>query len=317
MGRNDAVIAVCHDTEPVFFGHAGFEFEDAFRIPLQVNFNTPLLFDCPPFLLPSSSLRLHKHTAEILDNMRSLLHAVFNLQPDAETAQLDMISQMATLLLSLINSLPEQVLIEPEVESSRTLSGSKRKREDSDDVSPSGVPSSAASSDGTSVTEDPPDMVYVCVRLTALIWAKAIQRRVPTKDVCTVAEFVQIWSFAWAAGLDRWSTLSGIFAWMLIAIGPLCHSTVHARMAKTLTVATFTHIGTENWHVAADVATAALKIQAWLRAGKESKPLGLLSGAFGGERVIENYGFAFKENMPDLPDHRDQGQPEEDDEFSL
>ncbi|KAK2600210.1 hypothetical protein QQS21_005084 [Conoideocrella luteorostrata] len=308
---NDAVIAMCHDTEPIFFGHPGFEFEDPVRFPLQVAFNSPLLFNNPPFLIPSSTLRLHQKTAEILDSTRTLLQAVVDLPDDADEAKLGTVSYMAKSLLSFIGQLPEQVLLESNIgyDDAFASTGQKRKRGDNDDP--------ASRNDAIvakSTPEEPPDMVYLCVRLTALIWAKAVLKRVPTKDICSEAEFIRIWSFSWAAGLDRWSSLSGIYAWMNIAIGPLCHNTVHARMVKTLTVTTFTYMGTENWHVAADIAAAALKIQAWLRAGKETKPRGTVSGAFGGEKVIEDFGFAFKENMPDLPDHRNEQQPQDEDE---
>ncbi|GAO15599.1 hypothetical protein UVI_02050320 [Ustilaginoidea virens] len=314
---NDAVIALCHNTDPVIFGQPGFEYDDPFHAPLQVNFNSPLLFNCPPFLIPSSSLRLHKRTAEILDGTRVLMQAVYDLPEDAGIAKVHEVSSLAASLLSFLNQLPDQVLLESngDRDNAPVFTGQKRKRVGGEDTIVSSKKSHGASLVTTrSSTEDPPDMVYVTVRLTAVVWARAILERLPTKDVCTEAEFIRIWSMAWAAGLDKWSSLSGIYAWMTIAIGPLCHTTIHARMVKTLTVTTFTYMGTENWHVASEIATVALKIQAWLRAGKESKPQGALSGAFGGEKGIETFGFAFKENTMDLPDHRYESQPHEEED---
>ncbi|KAG5982562.1 hypothetical protein E4U43_006426 [Claviceps pusilla] len=298
------------------FGQAGFEFEDPVRVPLQVSFNSPLLFNCPPFLIPSSSLKLHKTTSEILDSMRTLFQAVVQLPDHASPAELYPVSELATSLLHFLNQLPEQVLLQTETGSSyddsaigyddsSASAGKKRKRQErNDQTSPSARTRRNDSTVARLRPDEPPDMVYVCVRLTALIWAQAILHRVPTSRICTEAEFIRIWSFAWAAGLDRWSSLSGVFAWMNIAIAPLCHRTIHARMVKTLTVTTFTYMGTENWHVAEDIAAAGLKVQAWLRGGHDHKPLGSLSGAFGGEKAIEDFGFAFKENVMDLPDHR-------------
>ncbi|KAG6040229.1 hypothetical protein E4U41_001206 [Claviceps citrina] len=317
---NDVVIALCHDTEPLMFGQPGFEFEDHCRVPLQVSFNSPLLFHGPPFLIPSSSLKLHKRTSEILDGMRELFQAVVQLPDHAGLAELRAVGELASSLLYFLNQLPEQVLLlqtDAGFDSSTTTSvGQKRKRQEGvggDDDDDATTPSSRTRRNDSTVVaratadatpDEPPDMVYVCVRQTALIWAQAILNRVPTSHVCTEAQFIRIWSFAWAAGLDRWSSLSGVFAWMNIAIAPLCHRTIHARMVKTLTVTAFTYMGTENWHVAEAVAAAGLKVQAWLRAGCESKPAGSLSGAFGGEKAIEDFGFAFKENVMDLPDHR-------------
>lgn len=308
------MIALAHDTEPVIFGQPGFEFDDPFRVPLQVSFNSPLLFNCPPFLIPSSSLRLHKHTAEILDNMRALLQAVVELPDDADETQLNTVHEMAASLLAYLEQSPEQVVMESDGGrdlSSNIPAGQKRKRDEHDEPAISSRRSSYADSIGAKSSDDPPDMVYLSVRLTALIWTTAILERAPTQEVCNEAEVIRIWSYGWAAGLDKWSSLSGIYVWMNIAIAPLCHGTIHARMIKTLTVTAFTYMGTENWHIAAEIASAALKIQAWLRKGKETKASGLVSGAFGGEKAIEDFGFVFKENMPDLPDHRYENRPVE------
>ncbi|KAG5975693.1 hypothetical protein E4U56_003358 [Claviceps arundinis] len=351
---NDVVIALCHDTEPLMFGQPGFEYDDPCRVPLQVSFNSPLLFDCPPFSIPSSSLRLHKTTSEMLDRMRTLFQAVTQLPLHASPAQLLSLSQHANSVLCFLQQLPEEVLLHTEPgyddaiidtltptdadgdsPSSSSSTGQKRKRQDLDNDATSSDHHHHHSNTRTRLNDStvivrcspdipiPPDMVYICVRLTALIWAQAILQRVPTSQVCTQAQFIRIWSYAWAAGLDRWSSLSGVFAWMNIAIAPLCHRTIHARMVKTLTVTTFTYMGTENWHVAMAIASVGLHVQAWLRGGHDGKPMGSLSAAFGGEKAIEDFGFAFKENVMDLPDHRyvngDEGGEEEgedDGEFS-
>ncbi|CCE29567.1 uncharacterized protein CPUR_03414 [Claviceps purpurea 20.1] len=341
---NDVVIALCHDTEPLMFGQPGFEYDDPCRVPLQVSFNSPLLFDCPPFSIPSSSLRLHKTTSEMLDRMRTLFQAVTQLPPHASPAELLSLSEHANSVLCFLQQLPEEVLLHTEPgyddaidtptdsdSPSSSSTGQKRKRQElgNDAAASHHNNTRTRLNDSTVVVRCspdipiPPDMVYICVRLTALIWAQAILQRVPTSQVCTQAQFIRIWSYAWAAGLDRWSSLSGVFAWMNIAIAPLCHRTIHARMVKTLTVTTFTYMGTENWHVAMDIASVGLKVQAWLRGGHDGKPMGSLSAAFGGEKAIEDFGFAFKENVMDLPDHRyvngngngnDEG--EDDGEFS-
>ena len=292
------------------FNQLGCEFEDALRVPLQVTFNSPLLFDGPPFLIPSSTLRLHQYTAEILDRSRLLLQAVVEAPAEAAESILLEVHQRARDLVVFLDQLPEQVLLPSDGGRDMTAPGQKRKRHADDEASKGdAAPATEAEDTGgpcLQPADDPPDMVYQCVRLTAQLYARAIMDRVPTSRVCSEAEFVRLWSFAWAAGLDRWSSLSGIYAWMMIALGPTCHETIHARMVKTLTVTTFTYVGTENWHVAESIADAALRLQAWLRRGAEGKPSGMVSGAYGGEKAIDDHGFAFKENMPDLPDHRNR-----------
>ncbi|EQK98700.1 Zn(2)-C6 fungal-type DNA-binding domain protein [Ophiocordyceps sinensis CO18] len=297
---DDFVIALAHETEPLMFGEPGFDFVDPCRVPLQVNFNSPLLFDCPPFLNPASSLRLHPHTAQILDSMRTLIKAVVELPENPSDEQLDSLYSTAMSVLSTVTHLPADVSLDAASDAghSDTTTGSgKRKREETH----VGGPRKAGTNenDGRMVTpEEAPDLVHRCVQKTALIYSYSIVHRAPTSQVCTEADFTQIWGLAWTVGLDRWSSLSGIFAWMMIAIVASSHQSVHGRMAKTLLVTAFMYIGTENWHVAVDMADAALKLQRWLRGGKADVENGRVSGAFGGEPVIERCGFAFQDTLP-------------------
>lgn len=70
-------------------------------------------------------------------------------------------------------------------------------------------------------------------------------------------------------------------------------------MTKTLVVTAFMYIGTENWHITADIAEAGLKLQHWLRGGKAELDDGTVSAAFGGESVVQRLGFAFKDALPE------------------
>ncbi|PHH70275.1 hypothetical protein CDD80_6120 [Ophiocordyceps camponoti-rufipedis] len=306
---DDFVIALAHETEPLMFGEPGFEFSDPARVPLQVNFNSPLLFDCPPFLSPAAApLQLHPHTAQILDDLRALIKAVAEL-PDDPTADYPAgLYQAAVTVLSSISLTPDDVMVPLDrrppksaltVDAGNDTNGLKRKRE-GDDASGPRKAGTSESESRTPTPTDAPDLVHRCIRRTALIYSEAIVRRLPTSMVCSEADFADIWSCAWTAGLDRWSSLSGIYTWLMIAIVASSHHSVHGRMAKTLLVTAFMYIGTENWHVAADMASAGLKLQRWLRGGLSHPGDGVLSGAFGGETVVERYGFAFKDAMPEV-----------------
>ncbi|PHH88479.1 hypothetical protein CDD83_7477 [Cordyceps sp. RAO-2017] len=306
---DDFVIALAHETEPLMFLEPGFEFYDPFRVPLQVNFNSPLLFDCPPFLSPASSLQLHPHTAQILDDVRTLTKAVVQLPEQPSDDELDSLYSTATSVLLAVGHVPEDVTMrlspaatsQPDAAAgpASTAPGLKRKRQGDDSSAPRKAGTNEA--DGRSaVLEEAPDLVHRCVRATALIYCQAIVQREPTSRVCSETDFARIWGWAWTVGLDRWSSLSGIFAWMMIAILASSHQSVHSRMTKTLLVTAFMYIGTENWHVAEDTAAAALKLQRWLRGGQSFRDAGVVSAAFGGESIIERYGFAFKDAMPEV-----------------
>lgn len=291
------------------FGRPGFGFADPVRVPLQVNFNSPLLFDCPPFLSPASSLRLHHHTAQILDYMRALTRAVVKMPENPSDEQLDSLYSTAMSVLSAVTHLPADVSVDagpgPQHFTAATVPGSasfglKRKHEGDDAVTPRN--SSTGETGGRLATpKDSPDLVHRCVRKAALVYCYSIVRRAPTSQVCSEDELAQIWSWAWTAGLDRWSSLSGIFAWIMIGIVASSHQSVHGRMSKTLLVTAFMYIGTENWHIAVHMAEAALKLQRWLRGAIPNVDDGRVSGAFGGENVVERHGFAFKDFQDILP----------------
>ncbi|KAF4592225.1 fungal specific transcription factor domain-containing protein [Ophiocordyceps camponoti-floridani] len=307
---DDFVIALAHETEPLMFGEPGFEFHDPARVPLlQVNFNSPLLFDCPPFLsLAAAPLQLHPHTAQILDDLRALIKAVAELPDDPSADYPASLYQAAVAVLSSISLAPDDVMVPLSsrppnlalaVDADNGTNGLKRKREGDDASGPRKAGTSEAEGRIPAPT-DAPDLVHRCIRRTALIYSQAIVRRLPTSMICSEADFADIWSCAWTAGLDRWSSLSGIFTWLMIAIVASSHHSVHGRMAKTLLVTAFMYIGTENWHVAAAMAAAALKLQRWLRGGVSHPGDGVLSGAFGGETIVERYGFAFKDALPEV-----------------
>ncbi|PFH56845.1 hypothetical protein XA68_15862 [Ophiocordyceps unilateralis] len=316
---DDFVIALAHETEPLMFGEPGFEFYDPARVPLQVNFNSPLLFDCPPFLSPAAApLQLHPQTAQILDDLRTLIRAVAELPGDPSADYPASLYQAASAVLASISLAPDDVSmqlgpglphLETAMDPANVTNGLKRKREGDDTWGPRKAGTSEA--EGRIPTPmDAPDLVHRCIRKSALIYSQAIVRRLPTSMVCSEADFADIWGCAWTAGLERWSSLSGIFTWLMIAIVASSHHSVHGRMAKTLLVTAFMYIGTENWHVVADMATAGLKLQRWLRGGASYTEDGVLSGAFGGERIVERYGFAFKDALPEVT----VAQVEDDDE---
>ncbi|ODA79226.1 hypothetical protein RJ55_04819 [Drechmeria coniospora] len=311
---NDFVIALVHETEPLLFGVPGFVFDDPLRLPLQVNFNSPLLFECPPFLSPASPMLLHAYTARILDEVRTLSKLVVDLPVHPTRQQLESVYRTVNAALSVIECVPEDVTLvikekneAAAAEAEYGSAGLKRKRQASEAPTARKAWTTESAVRATAASERP-DLVHRCVRKTARIYCLAILERIPTSSACKESDFAQIWEWAWGAGLDRWAALSGIFVWMMIAILGSSLSTIHSRMAKTMMVTGFMYLGTENWHVAADIADAGLRIQRWLRGGRSALDDGTVSAAWGGERVIEKHGFLFKDAMPDIVQMCDEGE---------
>ena len=259
----------------MLFGQPGFDFEDPVRVPLQVNFNSPLLFDCPPFLSPASPLRLHPHTAQILDEMRTVHRVVADLSDDATDEEEAAVYLAADAALTAILYVPEDVaLVEGDSETSTgpsNLSGGLKRKRQGDDTAEPRKAATTALEVRAATAEEMPDLVHRCVRKAALIYCQAVRDRVSTSRACSEDDFNQVWHWAWGAGLDRWAALSGIFVWVMIAVVPSSLSLVHSRMVKSLLVTGFMYLGTENWHVAADIAAAGLKMQRWLGDGETAQ----------------------------------------------
>ncbi|OHE95250.1 hypothetical protein CORC01_09395 [Colletotrichum orchidophilum] len=109
-----------------------------------------------------------------------------------------------------------------------------------------------------------PDFMYQVIRLTALLYTRAVMTRTPLSGTCTESEFLQIWTTTWRVPLSTWNDAVGIFHWIMLAIAPACHRTPHARFVKNMmTISTLT-LGVENWAMAMGAATTGMRLQHWL-----------------------------------------------------
>lgn len=263
------------------FGNPGFEFRDDFMMPHQASFNSPLLFDFPPFShSPTSTLKFHPLTAQILDDVRALFKVVLDLPHDVPTEQVQEVTQYAIQTLEKISSMPAHVILQEPQPETRTSPGSSNITPNS---SPPEHPPSGA-----------PDLMYTIVRKVALIYCRAIEARKPLSDACEPSEFLAIWGIAWEISLAKWQPVLGLYIWIMVSIVPSGHNLPMARFSKMLTVTAFMAFALENWHLGVDIADNALKLQRWLEEGWSH----LEKGVIGGEQGVEQYGFPVKEDLP-------------------
>ncbi|KAK1654780.1 hypothetical protein BDP81DRAFT_88509 [Colletotrichum phormii] len=109
-----------------------------------------------------------------------------------------------------------------------------------------------------------PDFMYQVIRMTALLYTRAVMTRTPLSGTCTESEFLQIWTTTWRVPLSTWNDAVGIFHWITLAIAPACHRTPHARFVKNMvTISTLT-LGVENWAMAMGAASTGMRLQHWL-----------------------------------------------------
>ncbi|KAJ0163603.1 hypothetical protein CTA2_2728 [Colletotrichum tanaceti] len=109
-----------------------------------------------------------------------------------------------------------------------------------------------------------PDFMYQVIRMTAIVYTRAIATGIPLSVACTEPEFLQIWTTTWRVPLSTWNSAVGVFHWVMLAIAPACHRTPHARFVKNMTTISMLTFGVENWAIAMSAARAAMRLQHWL-----------------------------------------------------
>lgn len=139
-----------------------------------------------------------------------------------------------------------------------------------------------------------PDYMYKVVRMSALVFARAIMERKPISETCRQAEFLQIWTTTWRVPLSDWKAMNGIFIWVMMSIAPCCHKTPHSRFVRSMLVLAIQSMALDNWHVAVDAMITGIRLVTWLREGEK-----WMNGAERGEwqgptsswKSIERHGY--------------------------
>ncbi|KAK2001588.1 hypothetical protein LX36DRAFT_339752 [Colletotrichum falcatum] len=130
--------------------------------------------------------------------------------------------------------------------------------------SPASPRSMQCGHDRQHLQQSSPDFMYQAIRMTAIVYTRAIATGTPLSGACTESEFLQIWATTWRVPLSTWNGAVGVFHWIMLAIAPACHRTPHARFVKNMTTISTLTLGVENWAMAMGAARAAMRLQHWL-----------------------------------------------------
>jgi hypothetical protein len=314
-------MALAHETTTEIYGHPGFEFTDSVTNPFQNSLNTPVTSAWPSFAECASSLRLHPCTTAILDDVRAMFNAILSLPSTPTYAQISHALAVAQWAQDHIAQLPENIsmsVYRGPTSGTASPSSSNRGASPRETTSPTDgskgqqhqhpSPSKTETIDRGTPPSEVPDPVYRMVRMTAIIYCRAILTRVPLSMICSDNEFLQIWILSWRIPMASRRSLIGIFTWVLLALAPSCHNKAQARFIKTLVVNAFMTIAVENWHFALEFADGSLKLQEWLKGASRVSRV-----VTGGEGIIEKHGFAQREVLQNIA-HVHRGDDNEGDE---
>ncbi|KEY68230.1 hypothetical protein S7711_04764 [Stachybotrys chartarum IBT 7711] len=295
---NDIAMSVAHECTPNMFGMAGFEYVDdeSNTIPLETLHNCPFVFNWPPFKTTVSIVLLQYATAEILDEMRELFNGVVALEGQgaaADTAALELMAKAADFCQRL-DALPRHMPLHKALAKSPAPTDKSKANKDAQDSHDSigETPTRSRARTGN-------DPLYATVRLTAIIYSRALMNRQPISEVCSAATLSEVWVQMWEMSLASWSGRLGIFLWVVVALNPGIHQLPFARFMRTMLVITLMSIGINNWSVVTGAAETIFKVQRWLKGPRvEGEDENDENAVFGGEEGVDKFGFAFKTWLP-------------------
>lgn len=260
-------------------------------MPFRVSLNTPLVPHLVEFSKCVEPLRLHRATAQILDDIRFLVSLVLALPEDSSEKDLQKVQSTSAWIHSQILGLPnetpamehqhtnEPYLSVPTEANYRQESHSTASRTASGQHSPSysfrsqGSGSSAPVVDHFSPSTPPgqseatsKDLMYQAVRRTALIYARAIMSRKGLSDpaICSGEDLLSVWVTVLRIPLKVWKGCLGIFVWIMLSIAPASRDTKYARCVKSLLTVGLVQMNLDDWDVSERGMRGGLKLVTWL-----------------------------------------------------
>lgn len=120
--------------------------------------------------------------------------------------------------------------------------------------------------DAAAAAPTAPDVIYQAVRQAALIYARAIMLRRPLRDqrVCSLEDFLRLWTTVWRVPLRAWKGLLGVFVWVVLCVTPASRATPHERFVKNCLEVGLVQMGLESWEVTEKGMDGALRLMRWL-----------------------------------------------------
>ncbi len=269
-----------------------------------------------PFSSCTAVLGLHAATAWILDEMAFLINAVLALASDAPDDEIQKVQATAKWIHSRIEQLPADSPNAPSRSHGSTTSRSSPESEDdsaagvdffdpivpqaADEpaeqppprphsllprypeleatrrLAPAPASTPALASSAISAPGPGADYLYRAVRLSGMLWARAIHTRQPLSAICSAADALPIFAACWRIPLAGWRRVMGIFVFIVMILIPTANKAgddgpikvrVHTRFAKSILQIGLMQASIESWPLCREMTNRALGLQKWLREG--------------------------------------------------
>ncbi|KAE9379627.1 hypothetical protein N431DRAFT_478585 [Stipitochalara longipes BDJ] len=114
------------------------------------------------------------------------------------------------------------------------------------------------------------DLIYETIRLTALLYCKAITSHALLSKNCEPVICISLWQTMWLVNMSRWKQIPGIFLWvMLVACTSLKYKA--QRLFLNMNIWTVTlHIGLSSHEVAVGCLDTFLRVQRWIKESEKA-----------------------------------------------
>jgi hypothetical protein len=226
--RCDYNVSSSNNTNPKFVHHV------TKPTSTPITLDSPLLNSPQQFKNHTDELLISGETSQILDDMRFIISSILDL-PDIRSpyytqshAKLRAASDWS---LSRISALPESIL---------KFRGQATKN----------------------------DCIYSSIRFAALIYLKAISKRVPLAQACQGPEMRLLFSAMWKVTLTEWRHIPGIFIWILLATIEAARYAPQGRLLKSMLKTASFHLaacGENGWEIVDAMLNRFANLQKWLR----------------------------------------------------
>lgn len=114
------------------------------------------------------------------------------------------------------------------------------------------------------------NFVYECVRITSLVYCRAIISKLPFSIACRQEDFEGVFAAIGRVPLSRWKNISGIWCWILLALNPRARNLKDGILLRSLLKICAFALAQREWQLLVNLMEASMALQRWIRETSDS-----------------------------------------------
>lgn len=109
------------------------------------------------------------------------------------------------------------------------------------------------------------DFVYECVRITSLVYCRAIISKLPFSVACHQEDIDGLFIAMSRVPLSRWKQISGIWCWILLALNPCARNLRDGIQLRSLMKICAFALAQREWQLLVNIMEVFMALQRWIR----------------------------------------------------